>query len=159
MGKRLFLDVAGADQTESLIDEYYDYRQQKRDGLSATDESALESPDPDRQTALDEFRETGTATLSAAIPSGSDSVDPHYDRILEIFADEDDALLAEPDPIERVRDHLRAIKVGLQAMNGGPDRPDGPSFTPADREVQFETGPIALCEFALERGYGISLDS
>lgn len=160
MGEALFLDVPVEDQTESLIDEYYDYRRQKRDGLSATDDSEYETPESDRQTALDDFRETGTARLSESVPSDSASVDPHYDRIVDIFTDEGDGdPLAEPQRIERVRDHFRAIKVGLQAMNGGPERTDGPSFTPADREIQFETGPIALCEFALERGYGVSFDS
>lgn len=161
MGTTLHLAVPEDDQDTDVIRAYYSYVLQKYANLDTDDTMNEDWIKDSRARQLQMYEVNNEFSLFESVPSGlgvNDTSNSVF-KLMRVMYDQPEEDVAEdPEALEEIIDILREIKAELKEIAADPDQ-KGSLYTPDDQEAQFETEPIALCEFALKNGYGIRIEN
>lgn len=148
MGVSLVLAVEDEDQTEETIRAYYQYALEKERALREDEYDQGVNDWYKYEDSRDRLQEKGLFHVSEQLFRDV-SVEIGWDNLEELFdpAETDqDYVITDPEDIVQLVELLRDAKRTLQD-----EKPD------VNWNLTLELETIALCEFALEHGYGIEL--
>lgn len=157
MGTTLHLIVDPEDRDSAVIEEYYDYVVEKYERLDTDDTMKVEWINDRRTRHVNLFENEDNFTIFEYVPRGSgvnDAANKLFKMMHLMYEQADPDTAHGEETIAELVDVLQDIKEELKETS---EESGTSEYTPDDREAQFETEPIAICEFALENGYGIEV--
>ena len=144
MGADLKLVVPENEWSKDILQQYYNYRQDKRREIDPERDWPAAKDTLDYQVAVDEL-DRALLILEQLHRDLREAIDT--DDFYALLGNVDERRTIYDDEIEDLIGILRESKKELIRI--GDDK--------RKTEIRIETGPIALCEFALEEGYGVQL--
>lgn len=156
MATNLHLVVPEEEQSVAVIHDYFDFLKEKFDRDEHGSEDHRSLLDARRESAVTRYEEDGRFAVFERFHPDAPTVDEY--RELWDLLDEYEQGLFEQAKIERALELLHTIEREL--ADRAPITRDGSDRVVTETAIkrQFEIGPIAVCEFALEHGYGIFYD-
>jgi hypothetical protein len=158
MGRNLTLIVPEAAQTDQTIRQYYRCLLQKAEQYTHPEIDYSRHLESGRERALERYDTEDRFKLQMNMPREFRHSSA-YERLRALSeTDERDyqLRLVEGEELKQMISIFREIKSDVKEAQRRGELPRD-SYTSDHWEVEIELGQIAMCEFALEHGYGVKL--